>query len=113
MKKKILFVLPSLEMGGAEKVMVSLFNNLDKASFYTTLVAFAPGILESKVKDKDKLIVLGYESVLSGILSFINVVNNLNPQIIFSTQSHLNALLCFLRKINIIKSKLIISPSRN
>jgi len=109
--KKLLFVLPSLNMGGAEKVMVSLFNHTDKGVFESLFIAFSSGSLKSKVKDKSKLIVLDHGRLLSGVLQFTQHVRKIDPDIIFSTHSHLNALLCFLKKINIIKSKLVIRES--
>ena len=37
MKKKILFLIPTLGHGGAEKVLVNLVNNLDKSKFDITV----------------------------------------------------------------------------
>ena len=109
--KKILFVIPSLKMGGAEKIMVSLFNNFDNDLFELSFLSFSNGSLKSKIKDQDRLIILDYDSLTSGIFEFLQYVRKMKPDIIFSTHSHLNALLCFFKKINIIKSKIIIRES--
>lgn len=37
MKKKILFLIPNLSHGGAEKVLVNLVNNLDKSNYDVTV----------------------------------------------------------------------------
>ena len=111
MTVKILFVLPTLRMGGAEKVMISLFNNIDKGFLEPSIVAFSNGSLKSKIKDQSRLTVLEHDSVLSGVFGFSQLVRSINPDVVFSTHSHLNALLCFLKKLNIIKSKLIIRES--
>jgi glycosyltransferase involved in cell wall biosynthesis len=111
MTVKILFVLPTLRMGGAEKVMISLFNNIDKVFLEPSIVAFSNGSLKSKIVDQSRLTVLDHESLLSGVFKFSQLVRSINPDVIFSTHSHLNALLCFLKKLNIIKSKLIIRES--
>lgn len=45
--KKILFVIPNLSHGGAEKVLVNLVNNIDKSKFDVTVqVLFAGGVNE-------------------------------------------------------------------
>lgn len=41
--KKILFVMPSLEGGGAEKVLVDILRNIDKTKFDMTLLLFTKG----------------------------------------------------------------------
>ena len=55
--KKVLFFIPSLGHGGAEKVLVNLVNNLDKSKFDVTVqVLFDGGVntqfLNSDVKYK-------------------------------------------------------------
>ena len=37
MKKKILFLIPNLAHGGAERVLVNLVNNLDKSKYDVTV----------------------------------------------------------------------------
>lgn len=45
--KKVLFLIPSLSQGGAEKVLVNLVNNMDKTKFDITVqVLFAGGVNE-------------------------------------------------------------------
>lgn len=45
--KKILFIIPTLGQGGAEKVLVNLVNNMDKSQFDVTVkVLFAGGVNE-------------------------------------------------------------------
>ena len=98
-------------MGGAEKVMVSLFNHIDNDLFESSFLAFSNGSLKSKIEDQSRLTVLNHDSVISGVFEFLQLVRKINPDVVFSTHSHLNALLCFFKKLNIIKSKLIIRES--
>lgn len=54
--KKILFLIPNLSVGGAEKVLVNLVNNLDRNKFDITVqVLFAGGVNESFLKKDIKL----------------------------------------------------------
>ena len=51
MKKKILFLIPSLHHGGAEKVLVNLVNNLDEAKYDITLqTLFDVGVHRDSLK---------------------------------------------------------------
>jgi glycosyltransferase involved in cell wall biosynthesis len=111
MIKKILFILPSLEMGGAEKVMVTLYNHLDSTLYKSYFLAFATGDLKEDIVQYDNLTVLNRSSILYGIFDCIRVIKTITPDVVFSTHSHLNAMLCFLKIIKIIKAKLIIRES--
>lgn len=54
--KKILFFIPNLSVGGAEKVLVNLVNNMDKNKFDITVqTLFAGGVNEQFLKDHIKL----------------------------------------------------------
>lgn len=54
--KKILFMIPNLSVGGAEKVLVNLVNNMDKNKFdITVLTLFAGGVNEQFLKPHIKL----------------------------------------------------------
>ena len=47
MSKKILFFIPNLSVGGAEKVLVNLVNNMDRSKFDITVqTLFAGGVNE-------------------------------------------------------------------
>ena len=54
--KKILFFIPNLSVGGAEKVLVNLVNHLDRKKFDITVqVLFAGGINEQFLKEDIKI----------------------------------------------------------
>lgn len=54
--KKILFMIPNLSVGGAEKVLVNLVNNMDRDKFdITVLTLFAGGVNEQFLKPHIKL----------------------------------------------------------
>lgn len=49
--KKVLFMIPNLSVGGAEKVLVNLVNNMDKSKFDITVqTLFAGGVNEQFLK---------------------------------------------------------------
>ena len=45
MSKKILFFIPNLSVGGAEKVLVNLVNNMDRSKFDITVQRYKIQIL--------------------------------------------------------------------
>ena len=51
--KKILFFIPNLSVGGAEKVLVNLVNNLDRSRFDVTLQVLFPGGVNEQFLKKD------------------------------------------------------------
>ena len=54
--KRILFMIPNLSVGGAEKVLVNLVNNMDRNKFeITILTLFAGGVNEQFLKPHIKL----------------------------------------------------------
>lgn len=54
--KKTLFMIPNLSVGGAEKVLVNLVNNMDANKFdITILTLFAGGVNEQFLRDNIKL----------------------------------------------------------
>ena len=50
--KKVLFIIPSLATGGAEKVLVNILNNIDRTGFDITLLTIYSYTSESNVLDK-------------------------------------------------------------
>ena len=49
--KKVLFMIPNLSVGGAEKVLVNLVNNMDREKFDVTVTSlFGGGVNEQFLK---------------------------------------------------------------
>ena len=109
MKKKIIFTIPALKGGGAEKVFADLVLNINDKIFDVIIIIFdgSNSYLLELVKKKYKIINLNKKKVIYGILKFINLVNFYKPDYIFSTMGNLNVLICivkifFNKKIKII-----------
>lgn len=111
MKKKILFILPSLEFGGAEKVMVVLYNHINRLEFEPYFCVFKNGILYKKISEKNKITILNKHRVMHGITGLLKTIYKINPDIVFSTHCHLNAFICLLKKVKLINAKVVIRES--
>ena len=51
--KKVLFFIPTLAQGGAEKVLVNLVNNMDKSKFDITVQTLFAGGVNEQFLNKD------------------------------------------------------------
>ena len=116
-KIKIVFVIPSLVPGGAERVMSFIPQNIDKKKFHSKLLII--GYSKDAAYDIKGIEVnyLNKSRVLYAIPSIIIYLIKNKPDIVFSSISHLNvvmALISFLfRKTKFIGREATISSEYN
>lgn len=106
-KTKILFVLPNLLPGGAEKVTINILKSLDKNLFDINLLLIKKiGIYEELLPRYVNIIDLNKNKTLYSYYSFISNIKKINPDIIFSSLNRTNILLLlsrvFFPKIKIV-----------
>ena len=106
--KKILFIIPSLRAGGAERITSIYATHLDRKK-YEIVVAVVNGKdpffeLPSDVK----IIDLKKKSVTAATLSIVRSINNERPNIVISMITHLNALVGACSPLYRSKPKLIL-----
>ena len=109
MKRKILFVIPTLHGGGAERVISSLFLNLNYKKYDLDLLVFDGS--KRKYLKKNKIIDLKSKSITSGFFKFIFCIYKLKPDVIISTVSHLNLFVSVIRIFLPQKTKIILRES--
>ena len=97
--KKILFVLPNLHGGGAEKVMANLALNINKKIFDVKFLVFNNSNQRYLKDKKIKIINLNEKSISSGILNFLKVVNKIKPNVLISSVSHLNLMIATIKPL--------------
>lgn len=94
MKKKVVFILPSLGVGGAENMVAQLATNLDKNLFEVTVISIRSAedtIIEEKlIRNSVKISFLNHNISpnLKGMLITWNELNRIKPDII---HTHLSA----------------------
>jgi glycosyltransferase involved in cell wall biosynthesis len=97
MKKKILFIIHELTMGGAERVLVNLINNIDRDKFEIHLAIFNnEGELKNDLKEDIIVHDLKSKKVRKGIFKLYKLIKKLKPDIIFSGIAHVNLMLAVL-----------------
>tara|TARA_B100000795_G_scaffold237672_1_gene198423 strand:+ start:534 stop:1613 length:1080 start_codon:yes stop_codon:yes gene_type:complete len=98
-KKKILFIIPSLKAGGAERVISFLAKNLDQNIFKIKVAVV--GFKKDAVYNLDDLDVTFFNQkrMLNGVIPLFKFIKIYKPEIVFGTIRHVNILLGFYNLI--------------
>lgn len=105
-KINILFVLPSLRAGGAERILSFVAQNLDTNKFKTTLLVI--GYEKDKAYQLSDLniVYLNKSRVLKSFFSIFSFIKKKKPDVIVSSIVHLNVFIAlmspFFRKTKIV-----------
>jgi glycosyltransferase involved in cell wall biosynthesis len=95
-RKKILFIIPSLKAGGAERITAFLAQHTSSEQFETILIIV--GFKEDCVYDFDdsKTLFLKKSRYLKSIPILIRIIKKEKPHLIFSSSGHINITMGFL-----------------
>lgn len=98
-KKKIIFVIPSLKAGGAERVISFLARNLDPNVFKIKIAVV--GFKKDVVYNIDDLDVnfFNQKRLFNGVYPLYKFIKNQKPDLVFGTIRHVNILLGFFNLI--------------
>lgn len=113
-KKKIMFVLPSLEGGGAERVITNIIRHLDNRLYDIFLILFEmKGPYLSSIPSYVNLYDLkkkrkGFFSVVKVVFSLITIFRKIRPNAIISFINMTNVITIISTHLSFIKCKLII-----
>lgn len=92
--KKIFFLLPGLTFGGAERVIFTLCNELDRERFSPTLVLFnQEGMPLGLLKKDVQVIDLKISRIRYAIFSVLNLIRKEKPDIVFGGWGEVSAFL--------------------
>ena len=98
-RRKIVIILPSLVAGGAEKVILNFFHNIDTKYFEPIL------IIQNKIgplninNTKEKIIYLNSNKFRYAFIKLVFILIKLKPKIILSTFPHITLSLLLFKKI--------------
>lgn len=100
-KPKIVFVLPALTAGGAERVLITLMNGLDRDRFEPVFITVCnKGPLKDLIDPGIAFHALGYASYGPQSLSKLyKMLKQLQPDIVVSTMAHMNFGVLLLRRL--------------
>lgn len=99
--RRIVFVLPALNAGGAERVLITLMNGLDRAAFVPFLVSVsAQGKLRGLVDPDIPFHALGDSARVGRSLPLLyRKLRELKPDIVVSTMAHMNFAVLLLKPL--------------
>lgn len=96
--KKVLFVLPALTAGGAERVLITLMNGIDRSRFAPVFVTVSEsGRLRDLIDPAIPYHSLNKKRVLASLLALRKKLKEINPDIAVSTMAHMNFALLMLK----------------
>lgn len=97
-KKRIVFILPSLNSGGAERVLITLMNGLDREKFEPHFITISSsGELRSLIAPDIPFLSLEGTKVLRSLPALFFALRKLSPECVVTTMAHLNLATLFLR----------------
>lgn len=98
-KNSILFLIPSLRGGGAERVIVTLLKHMDRESVQVTLavVDARQAVYFDEVPRNIEFIDLGSRRVRQALPRIFGLIWGRKPSVVFSTLGHLNLAISVLR----------------
>ncbi|MEQ8200715.1 MAG: glycosyltransferase [Syntrophomonadaceae bacterium] len=111
-KRKILFVIPNLSGGGAERVILSLAKNLPPDQFHISLAMVDKvGPYESEIPENIPTFDLHCQRVRYAFPRLLKLIRQQKPDVVFSTLGHLNTALLMLRPLLPAGTKIVIRES--
>jgi len=112
MKKKILFIIPSMRGGGSERVISTILNYLSRDRFEIILVLLQKeGKYLDELPNDIEIIDLDVKQARYAIFDIIKVIKQRKPNIVFSTLGYLNILISIIRPFFSKKIKFIARES--
>jgi glycosyltransferase involved in cell wall biosynthesis len=98
-RRRIFFLLPTLAGGGAERVIVTLLNHLDRTKFDLSLAVLDTrgAAYLNELPDDVTLLNLQACRVRYALPKIIRVIRQADPHVVFSTLGHLNLALAIAR----------------
>ncbi len=106
-KSRLVFIIHALNVGGAERIIVTLLNHVDRDKYEVHLILFqAIGAFMDEIKDDVIVHNLNAPSAKKGLLSLIKKLHYLKPDTVFSGIGFVNSLLsAFIPLVNRLSNK--------
>lgn len=112
-RKKLLFILPTLNIGGAEKVTVNILNSLDSKIFDINLIVIDSRYknLESSINKNIHVKYLNITKTRNAFFGLFKNIVSLKPDIVFSSLNRTNILILLIRLLYPFFKVVIREPS--
>ena len=112
--RRILLFYPKLSIGGAERTLVNIINNLDNKKFelHVCLISKS-GEFTSLLNSQTIIHELGSERLLFSLFPLIRKIISIKPDVIFSSLLHPNVLCYFAAKLSFFKGRVVLRETNN
>lgn len=111
--KKIYFILPSLNFGGGERVIVNIANNMDLKKHKVKIISLRKGNdLDNSINQNIEIIKFNKSRVILGVIELIKFIRKDTPDVLFSGAGDINIILGFFKNITFLKNIKIIGRER-
>ncbi len=98
-RRRVLFLIPTLAGGGAERVAVTLLNHLDRSKFDLSLAVLDTrgAVFLDQLPPDVTFLDLRVSRIRYALTKIVRVIRQAQPHVVFSTLGHLNLALSILR----------------
>lgn len=95
---RVLFVLPNLQVGGAERVIVTVMNGLDRSRFDPSFLTLSDeGPLRERIDHEIPFHSLHGRRVSRALPGIFKILRKIKPDVVVSTMAHMNFAMLLLR----------------
>ena len=96
--KKVVFILPSYDAGGAERVLITLMNKIDRTRFSPEFISFKnKGPIKQLIADDVVIYDIGNNGFFIGLVPLLLKMRALKPDIAVTTMAHTNFALVLMK----------------
>lgn len=111
-RRRVLFLLPSLSGGGAERIVTTLLNNLDREQFELHLgLALADDTYRDLLPSDVPVHDLRSSRVRFALPQLLHLIRKIKPDTVFATLDHLNLAVLLLRPLIPRSTRVVIRPT--
>lgn len=98
---QVLFLIPTLSGGGAERVIVTLLRHLDRSKFRLALAVLntRDAVFLDDVPEDVEFIDLGFARLRYAVPKIVRLIWKRRPEVVFSTLGYLNLALAIIRPL--------------
>ena len=104
----VAFMVGSLRMGGAERMMINTANELSKHARVSFLSLTGGTALKDELNDNVRLYSFKKKNSLSSIPALLEFIRNEKPAVLISTQIHVNLIAVMLKVFFGVKTKIVL-----
>ena len=96
-RTKILLIIPHLKSGGAERVISSIFKNLDRTVFEPYLIVIGFEKENHYLVEDENVIYLNKKRLRNALYDIVKIIRVKKPDLVFGSIGHINIYLGFLK----------------